>query len=77
MRRDHQLPGHGVLPLDDVLLRLAQSQYDGLVTLELSPVAVQAWWRPASLKRITEAIERCRVSMRQLHPPQGHTQERM
>ncbi len=76
MRRDHQLPGHGILPLDDVLLRLAQSQYDGLVTLELSPLAVQAWWRPASLKRISEAIERCRVSMRQLHPPQGHTQER-
>ncbi|MGA7670288.1 MAG: sugar phosphate isomerase/epimerase [Nitrolancea sp.] len=76
MLRDHQLPGHGMLPLDDLLLKLAQTQYDGLVTLELSPVAVQAWWRPSSLKRITEAVERCRVSMRQLHPPQGHTQER-
>lgn len=76
MRRDHQLPGHGILPLDDLLLKLAQAQYDGLVTLELSPVAVQAWWRPASLRRISEAVERCRVSMRQLHPPQGRPQER-
>lgn len=76
LRRDHQLPGYGTLPLDDVLLRVAQSQYDGLVTLELSPVAVQAWWRPASLRRVSEAIERCRVSMRQLHPPQGKPQER-
>ena len=76
MRRDHQLPGHGTLPLDDLLSKLAQTQYDGLVTLEPSPIAVQAWWRPSSVRRLSEAIERCRVSMRQLHPPQGHPQER-
>jgi sugar phosphate isomerase/epimerase len=76
MRRDHQVPGDGTLPLDDVLIKLAQAQYDGLVTLELSPVAVHAWWRPASLRRIGDAVKRCRVSMRQLHPPQGRPQER-
>ncbi len=76
LRRDHQIPGHGILPLDDVLLKLTQSQYDGLVTLELSPVAVQAWWRPTSLRRISDAVERCRVSMKQLHSPQERPQER-
>ncbi len=76
MRRDHQLPGHGILPLDDVLLRLAQTQYEGLVTLELSPVAVHAWWRPSSLKRISDAMTRCRTSMRQVQSPQGRPQER-
>lgn len=76
LRRDHQLPGYGMLPLDDILLKVAQSQYEGLITLELSPVAVQAWWRPASLRRVAEAIERCRVSMWQVHEPQGKPQER-
>lgn len=76
MRRDHQLPGDGTLPLDDLLAKLAQTQYDGLVTLELSPIAVRAWWRPASLRRISRAIERCRHSILQFHPPQGRPQER-
>jgi sugar phosphate isomerase/epimerase len=76
MRRDHQIPGHGILPLDDVLLKLAQTQYEGLVTLELSPVAVHAWWKPASLKLISDAVTRCRASMHQIHSPQGRPQER-
>ncbi len=76
MRRDHQIPGHGKLPLDDILLKLAQTHYDGLVTLELSPIAVHAWWRPTSVKLISEAVARCRSSLRQIHSPQGRPQER-
>lgn len=76
MRRDHQLPGSGVLPLDDLLLRLAQAHYEGLVTLELSPIAVHAWWRPTSVKLVTDAVARCRESLRQVHSPQGKPQER-
>lgn len=76
MRRDHQLPGHGVLPLDDILSKLAQSEYEGLTTLELSPVAVHAWWRPTSLKLITDAVTRCREALRQVHSPQTRPQER-
>ena len=76
MRRDHQIPGHGILPIDDILLKLAQTQYDGLVTLELSPVAVHAWWRPSSLKLISEALSRCRTAMRQVQSPESKPQER-
>ncbi len=76
MRRDHQIPGHGILPLDDILLKLAQTQYDGLITLELSPIAVHAWWRPTSIKLIGDAVTRCRSSLRQIHSAQGRPQER-
>lgn len=61
--RDHQLPGSGVLPLDDVLAGLVQAGYDGLVTLELSPVALRVPWLPSAERRLAAAIGRCRAAI--------------
>jgi sugar phosphate isomerase/epimerase len=77
MTRDHQLPGSGSLPLDELITRLAQAQYDGTVTLELSPFAVRAWWRPTAVRRISEALERCRDRANQVTTPQQRPQERL
>lgn len=77
MTRDHQLPGDGNLPIDDLIGSLASSQYDGAVTLELSPYAVHAWWRPTAVRRLTEAFERCRAVARNVGFPQQRPQGRM
>jgi sugar phosphate isomerase/epimerase len=77
MTRDHQIPGHGTLPLDELIVRLAQTQFDGAVTLELSPFAVRAWWRPTAVRRISAALDRCRERVQQVNSPQERPQERM
>ncbi|MBX5444369.1 sugar phosphate isomerase/epimerase [Sphaerobacter sp.] len=61
--RDHQLPGTGVLPLGDVLDRLVRAGYDGLVTLELSPVALRVPWFPSTERRLAAAIGYCRAAI--------------
>ena len=48
--KHHQLLGSGDLPLPELLSRVRADGYAGLVTLELSPLALQAWW-PARLRR--------------------------
>lgn len=48
--KHHQLLGSGDLPLLELLSRVQTDGYTGLVTLELSPLALQAWW-PARLRR--------------------------
>jgi sugar phosphate isomerase/epimerase len=77
MTRDHQLPGDGDLPLDELIRRLALSQYDGAVTLELSPFAVRAWWRPTAVRRLTDAFDRCRELARTVGFPQQRPQGRL
>jgi sugar phosphate isomerase/epimerase len=58
--RDHLLPGDGYLPIDSVLQRLTSTGYDGLVTIELSPVSLHAWWPPAARNRMRDAVETVR-----------------
>jgi sugar phosphate isomerase/epimerase len=54
--RHHQIPGRGVLPLAE-LVRLLQAQgYDGTCTLEMSPVALQAWSPTRMRRNLAEAI---------------------
>lgn len=77
MTRDHQLPGDGDLPLDELIERLASAQYDGAVTLELSPFAVHAWWRPTAVRRLSDAFHRCREVARKVGFPQQRPQGRM
>ncbi len=77
MTRDHQLPGDGDLPIDELIGSLASSQYDGAVTLELSPYAVHAWWRPTAVRRLTEAFQRCHEVARNVGFPQQRPQGRM
>lgn len=52
----HQFPGEGVLPLADLLRRLAANGYCGPITLELSPVALRIWWPPAVRCRLRQAV---------------------
>jgi sugar phosphate isomerase/epimerase len=41
--KHHQLPGDGDLPLLPFLERLRADAYQGLITIEVSPFALQAW----------------------------------
>jgi sugar phosphate isomerase/epimerase len=53
--KHHQLPGQGMLPLAELLAVLARSDYQGPITLELSPVAL-GWPRPALVRdRLAQA----------------------
>lgn len=42
--KHHQIPGRGHLPLAELLARLRRDGYCGPLTLEISPVALGAWW---------------------------------
>jgi sugar phosphate isomerase/epimerase len=53
--KHHQLPGEGDLPLREFLDRLRTDGYQGLVTIEVSPFALQAW-RPG---RARAYLARC------------------
>jgi sugar phosphate isomerase/epimerase len=77
MTRDHQIPGEGDLPIDDVIRNLATAQYAGAVTLELSPFAVHAWWRPTAVRRLSDAFRHCREIARSVGFPQQRPQGRM
>lgn len=46
----HRLPGKGILPLRDLLQRLASAGFAGPVTLEVSPAHLSVW-RPWLLER--------------------------
>ncbi len=52
----HRVPGHGTLPLAGFLRRLTADGYQGLVTLELSPVGLHIWWPPAAAHRLQQAV---------------------
>jgi sugar phosphate isomerase/epimerase len=54
--KQHQLPGAGKLPLRDFLRLLTQEGYDGPVTFELSPTALQIWNPRAVERKLKEAI---------------------
>ncbi len=53
--KHHQVPGDGDLPLLELIHRLKADSYEGLITLEISPVALKAW-RP---RRARENLIRC------------------
>jgi sugar phosphate isomerase/epimerase len=55
--RDHQVPGSGSIDIRAVSDRLRHHGYTGLVTLELSPVSLRAYW-PWAPARILSAAHR-------------------
>jgi sugar phosphate isomerase/epimerase len=61
--RQHQFPGTGTLPLDRFLRELRVRGYDGVITYELSPLAVQALtpWRVE--RRLREAVRFVRIAI--------------
>lgn len=67
----HQLPGTGVLPLRELLGEMANDGYEGLVTLEISPVALKAWSRGSAKRNLATALNFCnaaRISRSSLIP---------
>ena len=53
--KHHQLPGAGDLPLHTLIQQASADGYTGFVTLEISPLALQAWW-PARLRKNLSAM---------------------
>lgn len=55
--RQHQFPGTGTLPLRALLRELKQRNYDGIITYELSPLAVDALtpWRVE--RKLKQAVQ--------------------
>ena len=48
----HVAPGHGALPLKELLAALAHDHYDGLITLELHPREVGGLWNDARARSV-------------------------
>lgn len=55
--KQHQLPGTGKLPLREFLRLLARDGYNGAVTLELSPFALNIWNPRVAERRLKESVE--------------------
>ncbi|MFN2244868.1 MAG: sugar phosphate isomerase/epimerase family protein [Anaerolineae bacterium] len=54
---EHRFPGMGDLALASLLEDLGGSGYAGLVTLEVNPWSVRAWWPPAVRRYLARANE--------------------
>jgi sugar phosphate isomerase/epimerase len=57
----HRVPGEGVLPLRPLVAQLAHDGYDGLITLELSPLALRSWNRLAACRILERSLRTCRL----------------
>ena len=60
--QNHQIPGQGELPLAEFMRVLLRGGYCGILTVEVSPTALQAW----SLSRIRRGLARTVAVVRQL-----------
>lgn len=56
------LPGMGMLPLRAFLRALARQEYGGLLTLDVHPKALGAWWPPRVKNRLAAAVTYCRTA---------------
>lgn len=61
--RDHQPLDRGSLPVDDLLRKLATRRFAGLVTLELSPLALHLPLPWRTLDRLAGSVARCRAGL--------------
>ncbi len=59
-KQEHLLPGEGHLPLGQLLERLAHDGYNGAVTVELGPEALQAEDEDRVRERLGQALAFCR-----------------
>lgn len=64
----HALPGTGRLPLSALLQEMGRDGYGGLITLELSPVALRIWNRLALRSSLRQALQTCRAWIGQISP---------
>ena len=58
--KEHRVPGRGELPLDLFLLALAEAGYDGVVTVELAPDALDAGDDEAIRSHLRATVAFCR-----------------
>jgi sugar phosphate isomerase/epimerase len=56
----HRPPGTGDLQIERFLARLAQTQFNGLITLEISPLRIPWYWLPSAQRALREMIGFCR-----------------
>ncbi len=54
--KHHQLPGEGILPLAALVQMLRRNGYAGLLTLELSPLALGFWSRACVRRQLARAV---------------------
>lgn len=59
----HRPPGAGNLPLHSMLAELGRSGYDGLITLELSPVALRFWSRAQTRRILQQSLSYTRQAL--------------
>ena len=57
--KEHQLPNQGFLPLTDLLKRLKQHVFQGLVSLELNPTSLQAGDESKLKKNLRDSLSFC------------------
>ena len=58
-----RLPGQGDLPLDLFLLALAESVFDGVITVELAPDALDAGDDEAIRAHLRDTVAFCRACL--------------
>jgi sugar phosphate isomerase/epimerase len=56
----HRPPGTGDLQIERFLARLAQTNYNGLITLEISPLRVPWYWLPSAQRALRDMLGYCR-----------------
>jgi sugar phosphate isomerase/epimerase len=61
--KEHRLPGQGDLHLDLFLLALVESAYDGVITVELAPDALDAGDDEAVRAHLRETVAFCRACL--------------
>jgi sugar phosphate isomerase/epimerase len=54
--KHHQLPGHGRLPLTELVRALHRDHYQGMLTFELSPLALRIWSPRQALQRLVQCV---------------------
>lgn len=66
--RDHAIPGHGILAIDEALNVLNDIGYRGPLTLELSPLSLRAWLPGAPRRQLRAAVADVRARLALLAP---------
>lgn len=56
----HRPPGTGDLQIERFLARLAQTDYNGLITLEISPLRIPWYWLPSAQRALRDMLGFCR-----------------
>jgi sugar phosphate isomerase/epimerase len=56
----HRPPGTGDLQIERFLARLAQTAYNGLITLEISPLRMPWYWLPSAQRSLRDMLGFCR-----------------